>query len=293
GGMGVVYRARDTILDRDVALKVLPEEFSMDRDSVIRSEREAKLLASLNHPNIAGVYDLEESEAVRCLVLELVEGETLAERLKRGRIPVAEALVICRQIVEALEAAHEVGIVHRDLKPGNVMITPGGVVKVLDFGIAKRMATDASPSSQESVDALSLSVILGTPSYMSPEQTRGKRADKRTDIWAFGCVVYEVLPEKRAFEKETVPATLAAIVERGPDWSALPKTTPARVEDLLRRCLHKDPLWRLRDIGDARIDIASDKNQPQREIPVVERHVPRKRLLWISSIALLALIAGL
>jgi eukaryotic-like serine/threonine-protein kinase len=293
GGMGVVYRARDTRLGRDVALKVLPEEFSRDRDSVVRSEREAKLLASLNHPNIAGVYDLEESEAIRCLVLELVEGETLAERLRRWRIPVAEALVICRQIVEALEAAHEVGIVHRDLKPGNVMITPGGAVKVLDFGIAKRMATDASPSSQASVDALSLGVVLGTPSYMSPEQARGKPADKRTDIWAFGCVLYEALTGRRAFEKETVTDTLAAIIEREPDWSALPRATPARVEDLLRRCLHKDPRWRLRDIGDARIEIASDQNQPQRDIPVVERHVPSKRLVWISSIALLALIAGL
>ena len=290
GGMGVVYRARDTRLGRDVALKVLPEEFSRDRDYLDRSEREAKLLASLSHPNIAGIYDLEESEAVRCLVLEFVEGETLAGRLKRGRIPVAEALVICRQIAEALEAAHEVGIVHRDLKPGNVMITPNGVVKVLDFGIAKMMSTDAAPGSP---DSISVGVVLGTPSYMSPEQTRGKHADKRTDIWAFGCVLYEALTGKRAFEKETVTDTLAAIVEREPDWSALPRMVPPRVEDLLRRCLHKDLLWRLRDIGDARIEIAGDQNQPQRDIPVVERHVPSKRLVWISSISLLALIAGL
>jgi serine/threonine protein kinase len=290
GGMGVVYRARDTRLGRDVALKVLPEEFSRDRDSLARFEREARLLASLNHPNIAGVYDLEESEDIRCLVLEFVQGETLAARLKRGRISLAEALDFCRQIAEALEAAHELEIVHRDLKPGNVMITPNAAVKVLDFGIAKMLAAGVPPGSTDSSDALSAGVVLGTPSYMSPEQARGKSVDKRTDIWAFGCVLYELLTGKKAFERETVTDTLAAIVEGEPDWSALPATTPARVEDLLRRCLHKDPRWRVRDIGDARIEIAGDHNQPQRDIPVP---VARKRLVWILSIVLLALIAAL
>jgi Tol biopolymer transport system component len=207
----------------------------------------------------------------------------LAARLKRGRISRAEALDICRQIAEALEAAHELGIVHRDLKPGNVMITPNGAVKVLDFGIAKMRAAEASPGLMDSSDALSAGMVLGTPSYMSPEQARGKPVDKRTDIWAFGCVLYELLTGRRAYDGETVTDTLAAVVEREPDWSALPASTPATVEDLLRRCLHKDPRWRLRDIGDARIEVAGDRDQPRRDIPV---HVAGTRLVWILSIIL-------
>jgi serine/threonine protein kinase len=217
GGMGKVYRARDTKLGRDVAVKVLRDEFSKDAERVRRSEREAKLLASLNHPNIAAIYDLEEPDGIPCLVLEFVEGESLADRLSKGRIPIAESLDISRQIADALDAAHEQGIVHRDLKPANVMITPKGVVKVLDFGIGKLLEPTRSPDSTAGSDSITAGRTIGTPSYMSPEQARGKPIDKRTDIWAFGCVLFELLTGRRAFEGETTTDTLAAVVEREPD----------------------------------------------------------------------------
>ena len=292
GGMGVVYRARDTRLGRDVALKVFPEDFSDDPDRLLRSEREARLLAALNHPNIAGIYDLAESGSIQCLVLEFVEGETLAARLKRGRISLAEALSILRQIAEALEAAHEQGVVHQDLKPANVMISPNGTVKVLDFGIAKLLAPEGSRLSEGTVDTCGAVAAVGTPSYMSPEQACGKPADKRTDIWAFGCVLYEVLTGRRAFEEETISRTLAAIIEGEPDCKVLPTSTPVRLENLLRRCLHKDPRWRLRDIGDARIELADDQNQTQQRDTVAEA-AAGTRLFWTMGALVLVLIAAL
>jgi serine/threonine protein kinase len=261
GGMGIVYRAHDTRLGRDVALKVLPEDLSRDRDRLIRFEREARLLASLTHPNIAGIYDLNEFESTQYLVLELIEGETLAARLQRGRIPFGEALTICRQIAEALEATHEHGIVHRDLKPANVMMTSNGAVKVLDFGIAKLLAADGSHSPSGSTDTLG-ALVVGTPSYMSPEQARGNPVDKRTDIWAFGCVLYEMLTGRTAFAGQRVTDTLAAILERQPDWRILLDATPLSIRRLTQRCLEKDSKRRLRDIGDARIEIDDALSSP-------------------------------
>ena len=262
GGMGEVYRARDPRLGRDVAIKALPAAFAADPERLARFEREAKLLAALSHPNVGAIYGLEEVAGQRYLVLEFVEGVTLATRLARGALPLEEALEVCRQIAAALEAAHERDIVHRDLKPGNVMLTPAGGVKVLDFGLAKGGA-GAAPSSEPNLSATppmtysatGAGVILGTAAYMSPEQARGRAVDKRTDIWAFGCVLYECLAGRQAFVGETVSDLIARILEREPDLGALPGTTPQRLRELLRRCLEKDARRRLRDIGDARIEI--------------------------------------
>jgi hypothetical protein len=264
--MGEVYRARDTKLNRDVALKVLLAAFANDAQRMARFQREAQVLASLNHPNIASIYGLEESGGVRALVMELVEGPTLAERVAQGRIPLDEALPIARQIAEALEAAHEKGTIHRDLKPANVKVTPEGVVKVLDFGLAKALEGEGAAGQLSGAGltqsptltgmATEAGVILGTAAYMSPEQARGKPVDRRADIWAFGVVLYEMLTGKQAFQGETVSDTLAAILTRAPDWSALAPSTPAALARLLRRCLEKDPKGRLRDIGDARIEIS-------------------------------------
>jgi serine/threonine protein kinase len=255
GGMGVVYRAEDTNLNRHVAIKVLPDIFSGDPERLARFEREAKLLASLNHPNIAAIHGLEEAGGKLFLVLELVEGETLAQRIAKGPLPVDETLDICRQIAEGLEAAHEKGVIHRDLKPANVKITPEGKVKVLDFGLAKAFqgemaAADANHSPTLTDQMTRPGVILGTAAYMSPEQTKGKAVDKRTDIWAFGCVLYECLAGKRAFEGETVTETLASILKGEPDWLALPVVTPQLIRRLLCRCLQKDLKERLHDISD-------------------------------------------
>ncbi len=269
GGMGEVWRAKDTRLGRDVAIKVLPEEFFEDKDRVARFEREARTLASLNHPGIAAIHSFEEipgsssSSSRHLLVMELVEGEDLAQKLLSGPIPLEEYLSLSRQIAEALEAAHEKGIVHRDLKPGNVKVTPDGRVKLLDFGLAKIFEGDGGPGSAPSVThsptltarATAAGVILGTAAYMSPEQARGKTVDKRTDVWAFGCVLYEMLTGKRAFEGETVSDTLAALLTKEPDWSALPAETPEKVKEILRKCLRRDAKLRLRDIGDARVDL--------------------------------------
>ena len=276
GGMGVVFLAHDTRLGRTVALKALPEDVAADPDRLQRFEREARVLASLNHPNIAAIYGLEESGGHRFLALEHVEGETLADRLALGPLPLHEALDILIQIASGMEAAHDAGVVHRDLKPANVMITPSDQVKILDFGLAKgKVATDEDglAKSPALIDSPTLSsptlphsptfinpatmagVILGTAAYLSPEQARGKIVDRRTDIWSFGCVIYECLTARRAFEGETVSDTIAKILERPMDWSTLPKTTPPRLRELLERCLERDPKKRLRDIGDARLTL--------------------------------------
>src|ERR1700674_4407032 len=261
GGMGEVYQAHDTKLGRDVAIKVLPEAFAHDVDRLSRFQREAKMLASLNHPNIATIHGLEHSDGVQYLVMELVSGETLQERVRRdGAVPIEEALTIAKQIAEALEAAHEKGIIHRDLKPANVKVTPEGKVKVLDFGLAKAFAGDTTtddPSNSPTLSAAATmqGTILGTAAYMSPEQAKGKAVDKRTDIWAFGAVLYELLTGKPAFHGEDVTDILAAVVRAEPDWQALPAATPLQVHSLLRRCLQKDRSLRLRDAGDARIEI--------------------------------------
>jgi serine/threonine protein kinase len=267
GGMGEVYRARDTKLNRDVAIKVLPESVVQDAERIARFKREAQVLASLNHPNIAAIHELKEVGASNYLVLELVEGETLAERLKRGPLPLDETLEIARQIAEALEVAHEKGIIHRDLKPANVKITPAGRVKVLDFGLAKFQdsSAPADPSNSPTLSAIhsDQGVILGTVRYMSPEQARGKPVDKRTDIWAFGCVLYEMLAGRAAYDGETLSDTLAAILERDPDWQRLPAKAPRKVRELLRRCLQRDAQQRLRDIGDARLELNDAIMSPQ------------------------------
>lgn len=260
GGMGEVYRARDTKLRRDVAIKILPEAFTSDPERLARFEREARMLAALNHPHIAAIYGVEDEASVHGLVLELVEGDTLQQRLRRGPLPVADALVIARQIAEALESAHERGIIHRDLKPANVKVTPDGTVKVLDFGLAKvsrdaGVGFDLDQSPTITADATLSGAILGTATYMSPEQARGKNVDKQTDIWAFGCVLYEMLTGHRAFSGDTTSDTIAAILERDPQWDKLPHGTTAPIHLLLRRCLEKDPKRRLRDIGDARIEV--------------------------------------
>jgi eukaryotic-like serine/threonine-protein kinase len=261
GGMGEVYSAHDNKLGRDVAIKVLPEAFARDPERLSRFQREAKMLASLNHPNIAAIYGLDEDASRNYLVMELIPGETLRERIAReGPLPVEEALGICRQITEGMEAAHDKGIIHRDLKPANVKVTPEGKVKILDFGLAKAFAGDmagSNPSESPTLSAAATAqgMVLGTAAYMSPEQARGKAVDKRTDIWAFGCVLYELLTGKQAFQGETVTEILAAVLKGEPDWQALPATTPTKVRDLLRRCLQKDVNRRARDAGDVRIEV--------------------------------------
>ena len=260
GGMGKVWRAWHTGLRRDDALKVLPDAFATDPERLARFQREAQVLASLNHPNIAHVYGLEQSDGVQALVMELVEGLTLADRIAQGPIPVDEALPIAKQIAEALEAAHEQGIIHRDLKPANVKLRPDGVVKVLDFGLAKALdspaAIDASHSPTITSPAMTgVGVLLGTAAYMSPEQARGKAVDKRTEIWAFGCVLYEMLTGRRAFDGDDISITLASVLKEDVSWVALPSDLPASVRRLLRRCLEKDPKRRLSAIGDARLEM--------------------------------------
>ena len=257
GGMGEVWRAHDTKLDRDVALKVLPEAFTSDPDRLARFEREAKVLASLNHPNIGSIYGLEEAEGIRALVLELVEGPTLADRIKQGSIPLDEALPIAKQIAEALEAAHEAGVIHRDLKPANIKVKADGTVKVLDFGLAKAFqpgASDpglsASPTISLTAAATQMGMVIGTAAYMAPEQASGKTVDKRADVWAFGVVLYEMLTGRRPFVGDDVSKTLARVIDREPDWSALPKNVPVVLASYLRNCLQKNPKRRIRDIGD-------------------------------------------
>ena len=266
GGMGQVYRARDTELGRDVAMKVVSPEWTADLDRLARFEREARTLAALNHPHIAAIYGLARADGVRALVMELVEGPTLADRLARGALPIDEALRIARQIAEALEAAHEQGIVHRDLKPGNVALTRNGTVKVLDFGLAKASADGSAPDVTNAptmtVDRTRGGTILGTAAYMSPEQARGQVVDKRTDIWAFGCVLYEMLTGHAAFPGKTLPDTLAAVLEREPNWTLMPATIPPAIHRLLARCLEKDAKRRVRDIGDAAFELGDEQTPP-------------------------------
>jgi Tol biopolymer transport system component len=290
GGMGEVYRARDTKLNRDVAIKVLLDLFANDPERLARFQREAQVLASLNHPNIAHIYGLEESKGIRALVMELVEGPTLADRIAQGPIALDDALPVARQIVEALEAAHEQGIIHRDLKPANIKLRPDGTVKALDFGLAKLTdpvgaasgPASASMSPTLSIQATYAGVILGTAAYMSPEQARGKEVDKRTDIWAFGVVFYEMLTGQRLFAGEEISDTLASVLKTDPNWSALPADTPASIRRLLRRCLEKDRRERLPDIGSARLDVKDAHAAPDESVvsvaPAPSR--TRERVAW-------------
>ena len=269
GGMGEVFLARDTRLNRDVAIKVLPATFAQDKERVARFRREAQVVASLNHSHIASIYGLEESNGVIALALEFVEGEDLSERLKRGAIPIDEAIDFARQIAEGLEAAHEKGIVHRDLKPANIKITPTGVVKILDFGLAKALGDDPASSDASLANSPTMArpmtnagMILGTAAYMSPEQARGKAVDKRSDIWSFGVVLYEMLTARRLFAGETVSDTLAAVLRQDIDLHALPPGTPGGIVRLLSRCLDRDPKNRLHDIADARLELVSAMDAP-------------------------------
>src|SRR6516165_231999 len=270
--MGEVYRARDTKLKREVAIKILPDDFSRDSDRVSRFQREAEVLASLNHPNIAAIYDLQESNGSRYLVLELVEGETLADRISRGPIVVEEALDIAKHICEALEAAHEKGIVHRDLKPANVKITSDGRVKVLDFGLAKAMETTPaagtlSNSPTLTIGATQTGVILGTAAYMSPEQAKGLEVDARSDTFSFGSVLYEMLTRRPAFLGDTVAEVLASVLVREPDFSLLPPNLNPRIQELLQRCFQKNPKRRWQAVGDLRAELETTANAPRIEAP--------------------------
>jgi eukaryotic-like serine/threonine-protein kinase len=286
GGMGEVYCARDTKLGRDVALKVLPERFASDPDRMARFTREAQTLAALNHPNIAHIHGLEESGGVRALIMELVGGEDLARRLVRGPIPLDEALSVARQIAEALETAHDQGIIHRDLKPANIKVREDGTVKVLDFGLAKAfqpmagMGADMTASPTMTRPSMTqMGMILGTTAYMSPEQARGAVVDKRTDIWAFGCVLYEMLTGRRAYAGDDITDDMGFILTREPDWNALPANTPAAVRRLLRRCLHKDRKRRLADIADARLEIDDAVASPRETLPAVSPFTAWRLLL--------------
>src|SRR5262245_35621045 len=291
GGMGEVYRANDTRLKRDVAVKVLPSYFARDTDRRARFRREAELLATLNHPHIAAVYGLEEVGDLTALVLELVEGPTLADRLTEGAVAIEEALPIARQIAEALEAAHEKGIIHRDLKPANIKVRPDGAVKVLDFGLAKSLEPTIAlpePSTVLSPAPTLSGVILGTPAYMSPEQARGKTADKRTDIWAFGCVLYEMLAGKKPFPVATLTDVVSAIITNEPDWQSLPQRTPGRIRSLVVRCLKKDPAQRLRDIADGRFQIEEVLNEPGAQTTVATPvRTYRGWAGWVAAVLLL------
>jgi serine/threonine-protein kinase len=296
GGMGEVYRAHDERLGRDVAIKVLPEAVAEDVQRLARFEREAKVLGSLSHQNIATLYDLEEHQGQRFLVMELAEGETLAERIKRGPIPVDDALEYALQIAEGLEAAHKQGIIHRDLKPANLMLSPDGKVKVLDFGLAKAWYPDESNADLTHSPTLTgqittAGVLLGSAGYMSPEQARGKPADKRVDIWAFGCVLWEMLTGKRLFTGASATDALARILEREPDWGALPVSTPREVRRLLSRCLAKDPRNRLRDIGDAWLEISESDAEEVDRAALTVSHRPRTHLVLGGLIGLVLGIA--
>ncbi len=300
GGMGIVYRATDTLLDRGAALKLLPETFVHDAERMSRFRREARLLASLNHPNIAIVYGLEDSGDACAIAMELVEGQSLAERLLKGPIPLEETLAIARQIAEALEAAHEKGIIHRDLKPANVKVAADGKVKVLDFGLAKALDEDAAavdPTASPTISEMATrgGVILGTAGYMSPEQARGRLLDRRTDVWSFGCLLYEMLTGRMVFQAGTIPDTLVQVLEREPDWQALPVHTPANVRHTLARCLRKDPARRLRDIADARMEL-DEPSANEATFTAVSSPEPSTRPVWshplgIGLVAMVLLLA--
>ena len=270
--MGEVYRARDPQLKRDVAIKILPSEVTADADRLARFQREAEVLASLNHTNIAHVFGIAEVDGVRGIVMELAEGETLGQVLSRGPMPLDEALGIARQVADALEMAHDRGIVHRDLKPANIMVAHDGVVKVLDFGLAKAL----NPGTDSAVQAATFSspamtragIILGTAAYMSPEQARGRAVDARTDIWAFGCVLFEMITGRRPFDGETVTDILGAIVHKEPEWGLLPGTLPESLRRVLERCLAKDQKQRLRNIADVRSGDSGSAHAPAGRLPI-------------------------
>ncbi len=301
GGMGEVYRARDTKLGREVAIKVLPEAFAQNEERLARFEREARLLASLNHPNVATLHGLESSGDQSFLVMELVEGETLADAIARGPLPIEEALSLFRQIAAGLEAAHEKGVVHRDLKPANIKITPDGDVKILDFGLAKALAVEDDSADDISrsptlTKGTALGVIMGTAPYMSPEQARGKAVDKRTDIWAFGCCLYETLTSRRPFDGDTVTDILAAVVKNEPDWNQLPADTPQSATRVLRRCLEKDRRRRLRDIGDVQLELEETSEQGEGASGLPEKPTPnrvRQALPWVLAAGLGLVSLGL
>ncbi len=308
GGMGEVYRARDTQLDRDVALKVLPDVLATDRERLARFEREARTLASLNHPNVAAIYGIEPlassgAESIaRALVMELVEGEDLSVRLSRGPMPIGEVVSVARQIADALEAAHERGIIHRDLKPSNVKLRTDDTVKLLDFGLAKALAPDTEASvpgavanspTMTSPAMTQQGFILGTAAYMSPEQAKGKAVDRRADIWAFGVLLYEMLAGRKLFEAETVSETLAAVLRQDIDQTALPAGTPAALQRLVARCLDRDPRTRLRDIGEARVILSSPMTDvggtaPPDHVSAAAPAQGRSVLVWIVT----GLVAG-
>jgi eukaryotic-like serine/threonine-protein kinase len=303
GGMGEVYRAMDNSLGRQVAIKVLSDAFAQDPERIARFEREAKTLAALNHPNIAIIHGLEKSQGTYALVMELVEGEDLSQRIARGPIALDEAPPIAKQIAEALEAAHEQGIIHRDLKPANIKVREDGTVKVLDFGLAK-LAETAAPHSKSDLSLsptitspammTGVGVLLGTAAYMSPEQAKGRPADKRSDVWAFGCVLYEMLTGKRAFHGEDVSDTLAAVLRSEPDWTMLPANSPAAIRRLLRRCLEKDRKRRLDSAADARLEIdevlATQPEDVSLTVPAARR---RERLVWATAVAATAVAVGI
>jgi len=301
GGFGDVYRAEDTTLKREVAIKVLPEQFTEDPQRLARFEREAQILAQLNHPNIAAIYGLEEADGVRFLALELVPGETLAERVAKGPMPVEETLEVCRQIAEGVEAAHEKGVIHRDLKPANVKVTPEGKVKILDFGLAKAFeaeppVTDISQSPTLTEEMTRAGVILGTAAYMSPEQAKGKPVDKRADIFAFGAVLYELLTGQRAFDGETITETIAKVLESEPKWELLPENTPWTIRNLLRRCLTKDVHDRLDGIGNVRTEIKLALDEPATEMPIgqtmAKQPAPLRRTITLGLVALAGVAVG-
>ena len=303
GGIGEVYRATDTKLKREVAVKVLPSALAADPERLARFQREAEVLASLNHPNIAQIHGLEDADGIKALVMELVEGPTLADRIAQGAIPVDEALPIAKQIAEALEAAHEQGIIHRDLKPANIKLRTDGVVKVLDFGLAKALeptGSDVLMSQSPTITTPAMTqagMILGTAAYMSPEQAKGRTVDKRSDVWAFGAVLYEMLSGSRAFDAEDVSETLAAVLMKEPDWAALPATTAPTITTVLRRCLQKDRKQRARDIGDVALALegAFETGVSQTAESVERSHASawRRVLPSVAAAIVVGLVFGL
>ena len=297
GGMGVVWRAVDTTLDREVAIKVLPTGMSDQPDRLARFEREAKLLASLNHPNIAGIHGIHQVDDTPFLAMELVEGEDLQQRLANGRLPLRRTLEVALQIAHAFEAAHESGVIHRDLKPANVKLTDDHVVKVLDFGLAKALADPSDPGTSPSLSPTVTSggtmagAVLGTAAYMSPEQAKAREVDRRADIWSFGVVLFEMLSGRRLFQGEGVSETLAAVIMKDVEWGSLPADTPSRIRRLLERCLERDPKLRMRDIGDARITIQEVLDSPDEPTDVTS--TATRRPVWLAAAPWVVAVAAL
>ena len=304
GGMGQVWQATDTQLNRQVALKILPDAFAADPDRLARFEREAKVLASLNHPNIGSIYGLEEAAGVKALVLELVEGPTLADRIAQGPIPIDEALPIAKQIAEALEAAHERGVIHRDLKPANIKVKDDGLVKVLDFGLAKAFQPDAgdasasmSPTISLTAAATQMGMVIGTAAYMAPEQAKGLTVDKRADIWAYGAVLFEMLTGRKLFDAGDVSEMLASVLVKDPDISSIGSHVPAHIRSVVRQCLVKDPKERLRDIGDVRLAMKgtfeTTVSAPSAPVVVPQLQVWQRPLAALGIVVVAVLLASL